>query len=260
MKTEPGNQWQIQGKLIDHQVFTVKKDGEIKYLLVMMIVDQQGDIIEFKTWNKVKAFTVYRKFRLEQPVVIDGNGFFREPNRNYSSAKTECYGGWWMDPLEDFRLEKFVQCVSSIDQYDKAKKPATIMGVFEDFAKELNPPARMNRSRTITLAQGVYIRCTGDNKKQFLLLVWQTPRERNPAFLNLVPGKSIVLLPYARLQAERFSGRTGNERVLTATYPIIVDPSFVNPNLLKKMREVAAPLPRGRRSQHSPASQTNGIS
>lgn len=260
MKQEPGRSWEIGGKLIDRQVFTVRKDGEIKHLLVILILDSQGDVIEMKSWGRQKAFTVYRKFQLEQYVVINGTGFFREPNKTFSMAKCDCYSRWYMETIDDLRFEKFLDCVSSIDQYYKSKKPATIVGIFEDFAEELRPPVKKNRQQVI-LAEGRYLRCTGDTKNQFLLLVWQpTRRERNSPLSNCVPGKTIVLLPYARLQSDRYSHMTPNERVLTATYPPVIDPTFINPKVVKKLRDVASSTERGRRPQHNPISQTNGIS
>lgn len=257
LKQEPGDAWQIRGKLVTHQIFSTRKNGTISHLLILLLADEEGDVIEIKNWSEKKSFTVYRKFKPNQPLLVSGTSYFKEPNRNFSMAKCETYSRWWADRVEDFRLNNYIHCISNIDQYyNKAKKPASVVGVLEQFFKG---PVKKAPGGKIT-TQGYYVMLTDDAGHLYQVLVWQAMcTGRRFSLTQAILGSSIVLIPYAREQEERYRALNPDTYILTSTYPPVVDSECVNPKIVRSLKSARQSFTKARPTVYNPTCQTNGV-
>lgn len=237
--------WSKLGTVLSSHTFrSVNKEGSPTMLLITLLVDEEGQLIEFKTRSIKKVFTVFRKFKQNQQVAVEGSGPFREPKQQFSLAAGEVYGSWYMTRLNDTECRqpnKYLFCLTNIQRFrESARKPATIAGTFVDLVE--GPIKRGPNGQF--LAKGYYVKLMDDAKNLFQILVWRTRGLEWKSFpLDSCNHTSVVLVPFAREQEERYR-KKWNPYILTSTYAPVVDSQCIQPKLVHKLvsaRQNASP-------------------
>lgn len=244
---QPGSNWVLQLKLIDKQIFTIRKRDGTRVLLILFCADQDGDCVELKSWSDKKVYTVYRKFDIDDSLKVSGSGNLQPPNPNYSMAKSEVYSSWYAEPINNFQPRKFIPCISNIERYfNLNKKLASVVGTFHEFIKG---PARLSGTR-ITV-QGYYVKLVDDSGNLYQVLVWHTKRIERSKFplFHSKPG-DIILIPYAREQEKWFREQQYQNGVdlytLTSTYPPVVNSECIQFKHVHALESAYDSLPNGR--------------
>ena len=239
---QQGGSWLIQAKVVSKQIFTALKHGEVLHLLTYLVVDSNGDTLELKTWRVIKAYTVYRKFAVNQPIEIKGSATFNVPNRKYSNSNYMVYDRWYIEPSSApiSSPRRYLPCVSNVDQYkamkqqDGRQKLVSVVGSYRGCAEG---PTKKTRSGYL-LAQGYYVKLADDSGAPFSLLVWHVPRLQKIWPLQNCSSNDTVLLPYAREREDKYKPKGHGEYILTSIYMPIINSDCIDAR--KRMSLISA--------------------
>lgn len=259
-------QWMIRGQLLSRQIFTSRREGQTRKLLVLVLVDSDGQLIEVKSWSEKKVYTVYRKFREQSLLLISGSGSaFREPNRKYSKAKCEIYSRWFLteqtrEPVDltTGGPRNYLNVISDIQKFHlkTPNKPATIVGLLYEFGRG---PVRKSRGGYI-LAQGYYVKLLDERGRMFQVLVWSNVTiEKGRFALNYCNNdddssrhENLVLILFAREQDIRYQSRTQGIYTLTSTYPPVVNPQCLRDSTRFNLLKHSLTIENGRSVTYAP--------
>lgn len=223
-KAESGDSWTITGRIVCRHIFFSSNGSK---LLTELIVDADGNAFELKTWSETKAFTVYRKFGEDEVVQCTSVGAITMPDRDFSGAKGQHHGQWYLDDGAYFKFKNYFNCFSNLEKYQQAsKRPASIAGVFISLS-DSGPYARG--------VQGRYLKLMDEDGRIFQVLVWIPNFDYNkqPIINCEEDSGRIVLIPYAREQEKEYKTRT---YTLTTTYPPVVDSECINPKVKDNLK------------------------
>lgn len=232
---QEGGDYCIKGVIVAKQIFFKRREGQISKLLIEIIVDQNGDVFEVKSWSETKAYTVFRRFQPNDHVQIEAWAQIREPNRKYSLAKGEIYGRWFMIPIDGFKLNNGIHCFSRIENYHKAqRKPANVVGLF----REIVEGPRRCSARGHTMVQGHYLRLVDESCQYFQVLIWTNPNleKASKSTVESFKADDLILVIFAREQEERYRVKTSGFYTLTTTYPAIANPTCVSEQVYSNFR------------------------
>lgn len=232
--TNKQTRWSLEARLVDKLIFTKRGEDGPHFLLVLIYIDANGQLYEVKTWRQLKAHCVYRKVHIDESYSLVGVSTWRPPDKNYSTAKSETFTAWRVDPLGyELSLNKYLSCFTSIQKALKLlnqQKPVNILGSFLSITQ--GPGKHYVRGKFAI--QGYYVTLVDELARSFRVLVWHTVRvEKSKFSLFGCHQGDIVLILYARQGNGQYQKNTNNNRnilTLTSVQPPVVNPSCVSPD------------------------------
>lgn len=149
-------------------------------------------MIELKSWSTLKAFCVYRKVFEDHCYEVKGHGPFNTPNPKFSNVRYET-SRWRIFPVGDFKLTKFLPCVTDIskvkdDLHSSRGRLDNVLGNFIQLHK--GPRAY------IPTVQGYFVQLADKNGTYFFVLVWHVKMGRGRSKFNLLecePGDTVLV-------------------------------------------------------------------
>lgn len=228
-------EWSIAAKLASKLVFVKRDERSFKMALILVFIDCEGQQFEIKTWStrdvdrRAKIFTVYRKVHVNECYEISSRTlaqFFRSPNVKFSTSKLEFSRGWWLDPIEPLRINRYMDCSTNIQNSLTAMqhRPVNLLGSFVKYKK--GPPTN--------LVQGYFVALSDDEGRMFAALVWHAIRiDKNkfPLF-HAERGDTVLII----------AARPGNSvpewdmPVVTTVYQPVVNSKCVSPKRINALK------------------------
>lgn len=188
-------EWEILGKLASKRIFFHKvKGGAVLRLLILVFVDKQGEIIEVKSWGIKKAYCVYRKVDENATYLISGSSTITKPNQQYSTAKYEVSGNWWVELTDPMSLARFMKSSSNLQQIIKLTKQGKPVNLHGTYVEHSIGPGTLYFNGKPSV-QGYFVKMLDDHSNAFVALVWHTTRldKSNFPLFKCQPGDSILI-------------------------------------------------------------------
>lgn len=164
--------WTIVGKLVSKKLFSKWSPRSNRQITVMTLtlLDEAGDLIDFETWNRRKAYCVYRKVHEDNCYFVNGKGEFIEPNKQYSTSKYLTKRWQLIEPDEDVSIKKYLRCSTvlqnTINNKVENNEADNIVGVYLGTVK----------GRDTRAVRGYYAKLGDEKGRVYYVLLWHAPR------------------------------------------------------------------------------------
>jgi len=207
-----------------------KSDGESFCLLTLVLVDESGEVIEFKTWREEKAYCVYRKVQPDICYEVTGSYPLKlhTPNPEFSTAKYETTSHWRIDPMQDLKLKRYLNCSTTLNSAIRNIKERGSDNVLGVYLKLITGPCKYV-VRGKPLIQGYWVKLADDSGRKFLVLVWHSVKcDRSKFSLFNCEEGDTVLIPCARPSCPPRDLPDEQHYTLTSIYQPVVDSDCVS--------------------------------
>lgn len=208
-------------------------------LLTVVLADEDGSLIETKTWKSRKAHAVYRKFQENQVVLVECPMYsIREPeDLNFSNAEFETYH-WSLfhyQPFE-FNVRSYFYCFTDIDEFHNNNRTAKMLAGL--LVSKGRGPCKFGRSGEV-LARGYFIKLKDANARIYRALVWEgLTDDDHPQYKFPLDSCRIgccILLPFAREQRETYRAANPSLYTVTSSYPPVVNSACISSDVYEDL-------------------------